>query len=369
MLATAGHDRTARLWDAHTGEPLSPPLAHGDTVTAVAFVPDGRHLATACLDGGVRLWELSREKRPAEQLVALGQLLAGRRLDNSGGLTPLGASTLQSAWKEGQSAQAASLSVSPARVLAWHRAEADDAQRNRQWLGVVFHTSKVIDADPKASRHYARRAQASAELGRWADAAADLARVLELGETHTGAVRQLALCRLAAGQHGGYRSACAELRRRLEHTPKPEEVLAIAEVLVLGPNALDDYTFLLETTAKLDKARGRAGADVHAAALLRAGKIAEAAERLSKSVKQTASLETPWNWLVLALVRQQEKQTSEAAQWLQKAARCLDEAARPSSEPRKRGALPWQRLSWEERLALVLLRQQAEAALRDHKKD
>jgi serine/threonine protein kinase len=55
-LATAGGDRTARLWDLATGSPLSPPLRHEAPVRAVAFRPDGSLVATGGDDGLIRLW-------------------------------------------------------------------------------------------------------------------------------------------------------------------------------------------------------------------------------------------------------------------------------------------------------------------------
>ncbi|MCZ7636665.1 MAG: hypothetical protein M5U12_11935 [Verrucomicrobia bacterium] len=55
-LATGSVDHTARVWDAQTGQPLTPSLPHPDWVTAVAFSPDGARLATACRDGRIRLW-------------------------------------------------------------------------------------------------------------------------------------------------------------------------------------------------------------------------------------------------------------------------------------------------------------------------
>lgn len=61
MLASAGDDRTVRLWDLVTGQPVGAPLAgHASEVTAVASVPlaDGRvFLATGSDDTTVRLWD------------------------------------------------------------------------------------------------------------------------------------------------------------------------------------------------------------------------------------------------------------------------------------------------------------------------
>jgi WD40 repeat protein len=58
-LATGGQDRTARLWDATTGQPRGRPLQHQGLVRAVAFSPDGRFLATGGLDQTARLWDVS----------------------------------------------------------------------------------------------------------------------------------------------------------------------------------------------------------------------------------------------------------------------------------------------------------------------
>jgi WD40 repeat protein len=58
-LATGGQDRTARLWDAATGQPRGRPLQHEGLVRAVAFSPDGRTLLTGGQDRTARLWDVS----------------------------------------------------------------------------------------------------------------------------------------------------------------------------------------------------------------------------------------------------------------------------------------------------------------------
>jgi WD40 repeat protein len=55
ILATAGDDAHARVWDAGSGQQVLQ-CAHPDTVTAVAFSPDAAWLATGCTDGKARIW-------------------------------------------------------------------------------------------------------------------------------------------------------------------------------------------------------------------------------------------------------------------------------------------------------------------------
>jgi WD40 repeat protein len=57
-LASASADRTVRLWDATTGQPVGQPLeGHTETVWSVAFSRDGTRLASASDDRTVRLWD------------------------------------------------------------------------------------------------------------------------------------------------------------------------------------------------------------------------------------------------------------------------------------------------------------------------
>lgn len=57
QVATAADDRTARLWNAHTGESQFILNGHGEVVVSVAFSPDGQRLLTGDSRGTLKLWD------------------------------------------------------------------------------------------------------------------------------------------------------------------------------------------------------------------------------------------------------------------------------------------------------------------------
>ena len=53
----SGGDKTVRLWDADTGQPIGAPLSgHDNTVLSVAFSPDGRRIASGSYDKTLWIW-------------------------------------------------------------------------------------------------------------------------------------------------------------------------------------------------------------------------------------------------------------------------------------------------------------------------
>jgi WD40 repeat protein len=88
-VVTASEDQTARVWDAQSGQPVTPPLKHDRPIVHAAFSPDGRRVVTASEDQTTRVWDLPSGERPAEDWRLLAELVTGQRMDASGGFLAL----------------------------------------------------------------------------------------------------------------------------------------------------------------------------------------------------------------------------------------------------------------------------------------
>jgi len=62
LIATGGEDNVIRVWRASDGQQVSSDLRHNTILNGVLFRPDGRVLASGCLDGTLRLWNLERDE-------------------------------------------------------------------------------------------------------------------------------------------------------------------------------------------------------------------------------------------------------------------------------------------------------------------
>jgi WD40 repeat protein/serine/threonine protein kinase len=61
-IATGGHDRTAKVWDARTGKSLLDLKGHMAPVTTVAFSPDGTRVVTGSWDHTAKVWDAQSGK-------------------------------------------------------------------------------------------------------------------------------------------------------------------------------------------------------------------------------------------------------------------------------------------------------------------
>ena len=68
LLASAGHDRSIRLWNPQTGAAVGVLLGHGSTVSACAFSPDGLVLVSGSEDMTLKLWDMAADGREIRTL-------------------------------------------------------------------------------------------------------------------------------------------------------------------------------------------------------------------------------------------------------------------------------------------------------------
>jgi hypothetical protein len=107
-------DKTARVWDTESGQPITPPLKHEGTVWHAAFSPDGRRAVTASEDHTARIWDVpNSDDRPSDDWIRLAQMLGGARIDRGGELVPLTPEEFRDAWRALRAKYPADFGASP----------------------------------------------------------------------------------------------------------------------------------------------------------------------------------------------------------------------------------------------------------------
>jgi WD40 repeat protein len=77
-VVTTSIDQTARVWDAASGAPLSPPLRHASGIEFADFNPDGRRLVTASDDNTAHIWDIASGELLAPPLKHDGTVMQAR---------------------------------------------------------------------------------------------------------------------------------------------------------------------------------------------------------------------------------------------------------------------------------------------------
>lgn len=432
-LATGAGDGTARVWDGASGRPITPPLEHRDGMYAVRFSRDGRQVVTVASSSGaarpwdaatgeplspplgrqgvdaaadgdgrlvtfgvsgrnnrldlVRVWDVTPDARPLDQLRALAQVLSGSRLDDTGGLVPLDDEEYARAWQAVRESAGPSEETLRRRRLGWHAAEAIRQEQAGRWAAAAEHLGPLIEAQPHRWQLYARRGRALRELRRWEQADADLSAALERGAEDPsvwidrGHVRAeqgrwqeaaddfaradaagvvsmpsfQAMALVAAGDLPAVRGVWAKLLQNRGHKGGGWLFERTARAGLLRPEAGLDTGPIITALLK-DAADEPKEADFRRTlglAYLRAGKPEEAV----KWLKEAAGLreEFPSAWLLLGMAQYRAKDAGKGRSALVRASKWLAEPGRLD------------RLGWQERLELRLLREEAEAVLKGGK--
>src|SRR5262249_41906168 len=56
-IVAASLDKTARVWDAESGQELRPMVGHNESINRATFSPDGRRIVTTSADKTARVWD------------------------------------------------------------------------------------------------------------------------------------------------------------------------------------------------------------------------------------------------------------------------------------------------------------------------
>jgi len=208
-----------------------------------------------------------------------------------------------------------------------------------------------------------------AEQGSWSDAVARADEAIRLGNDDPYIYYQRALACLGANDEAGYRATCRAMAERYRSSSDPKVIQWVGWSAALAPRALADYGKLIE---RLERAAPRVGGRYgpayrfySGAVLVRAGRLAEAAAELElvdrhlKAVGTNVEVSPNYHRLLLAICHAHLGHEDTARQWFDAAARDLQNELQPDEENTSAA----QTVSWNRRLTLQLLEQEAEALL------
>jgi WD40 repeat protein/tetratricopeptide (TPR) repeat protein len=182
-LVTATRDGTVRVWEADTGDPITPPFVYPFAVEDAAFDANGR-LLVACqgtveeYGSAVRLglWDLAVAADGDGSLVRRALLLSGRRLD--GAPVALDAAEYRQAWDASREGAAEGGEVPGAE--AWYRAAAEWCIARKDWSRALPFLDRLVPLDTSGDA-LGQRARVRLRLDRAAPALADCDKAAECG--------------------------------------------------------------------------------------------------------------------------------------------------------------------------------------------
>jgi WD40 repeat protein/serine/threonine protein kinase/tetratricopeptide (TPR) repeat protein len=189
LVLTACRDGTVRVWDAATGEAITPLWRvrghrHGHSDVHAAFSPDSQRVTTVSSGGWVQTWDLPRDRHSVEEAMILAQVLTGARVERAAGLVPLSSDALRTAWDTIRTSHPEDVTRTRAALVAWHRRQAQDCKENKEMALALTHLDRVLEMDPSNWRDWFLRAGVHADREEFDRALSDGARVLKLGASH-----------------------------------------------------------------------------------------------------------------------------------------------------------------------------------------
>ena len=153
---TVSADSSARVWNASTGEPVTPPLRHLGRPHRAVFLPNSRGIVTEDDFGQTWVWELPVDNTPVPDLVQLAHFLSGDAVSTPTGLGPQPNASVQAIWDHLRSTCAPAFTVTSNQVVAWHNYQAQQSESQNQWSAAAFHWRQLLKlrrGDPGFSEH------------------------------------------------------------------------------------------------------------------------------------------------------------------------------------------------------------------------
>ncbi|MBX3745629.1 MAG: protein kinase [Verrucomicrobiae bacterium] len=172
LFAATSADGSARVWETHSGQPITPILRHPAIVWRAWFVAGGRRLLTHCNDGKAYLWDLTPVEAAVPDLLQLAHALQGDT--DTSPTSPAGPRTDRThRWSP-------ILEVSPGAVASWHRREAESCARIGRHDLALRHLDLALRALPDHWALHWHRALLLQQLDLPSEASLALAEVLRL---------------------------------------------------------------------------------------------------------------------------------------------------------------------------------------------
>jgi tetratricopeptide (TPR) repeat protein/WD40 repeat protein len=159
VVAKVDGKQVGHVWEIATSMPVGPPALFTYRPTYIEFAPGDRQRISGPVehDWWPEVWFLGAEERSNEDLIRHARLLSGQVIDTTGTPVAVDAVTLRGDWQYLSSKYPSWFTLSRAEVLAWHKQELKECEKNKDYWAMLQHLAPLLRAEPKnADLHRAR---------------------------------------------------------------------------------------------------------------------------------------------------------------------------------------------------------------------